>query len=92
MTMCFSTVLVIVSGNHQYIYLSLELLNYQKKKKKSYGSVIPPISTKRAINNCHAPLNTKKWANTYHVLNLGPDLGQARTCGGVKPFNGTPNP
>jgi hypothetical protein len=33
---------------------------------------------------------TKKKTSTYDVGNLGPGLGQAHKCGGVKPGNGIP--
>ena len=28
----------------------------------------------------------------YDIENPGPGMGQAQKCGGVKPFNGIPNP
>ena len=34
-------------------------------------------------------LNTNQ-TTTYDVENLGPGLGRAQTCGGIKPVNGIP--
>jgi len=33
----------------------------------------------------------KKKTTTYNIGNPGSDLGQAQTCGGVKPVDGIPN-
>ena len=35
------------------------------------------------------PLNTNQ-TTTYDVGNLGPGLGRAQKCGGIKPVNGIP--
>ena len=40
----------------------------------------------------HLNFLNRKETTTYDVGNLGPGLGQAHKCGGVKPANRIPNP
>jgi len=54
-------------------------------------SSIPTISTNRPITSHLNSLNTQN-TTSYGVGNLGPGLGHAQTCGGIKPVNGIPNP
>ena len=55
-----------------------------KRKFKQWWSTISPISTKQTTTSHLKPLNTKK-IMTYGIGNPGPVLGQAGTCGSVKP-------
>jgi hypothetical protein len=51
-------------------------------------SIIPPISIKGTITSPQL-IEHKKNTTTYNIENLGPGLGQAHTCGRVKPMNGS---
>ena len=77
------------SSVHILVIRTFELSKEEKQKLWFSNS-----TNFNKTSNQQLPCSTehKKWEKTYHVLNLGPDLGQAQTCGGVKPFNGTPNP
>jgi len=46
-------------------------------------------NSRRTITSYLNPLNIKK-TMTYEFGNPDPGLGQAHTCGGIKPVNGTP--
>jgi len=54
-------------------------------------STIPTMSKNRPITSHLNSLNRQS-TTTYGVGNLGPGLGHAQKCGGVKPVNGIPNP
>ena len=59
-----------------------------KRKYKQWWSTIQPISRKQTFTSHLYSQNTKN--TTYDVGNQGPGLGQAQTCGRVKPFNAIP--
>ena len=51
------------------------------------------FSKMNKTNNHLSPSLTEyKKIMIYGVGNVGPDLSQAQTCGGVKPVNGIPTP
>jgi len=64
-----------------------------KGELKLRWSIISPMPTKRTITFNPRSLNTEKKTSTYDRGIPGSVLGQAQTCGGVKPVNGvTCNP
>jgi hypothetical protein len=59
-----------------------------KIKFKHWWSLIPSLSTKRTITS---HLNwIKKCIATYDARDMGLDVGQAHTCGGLKPVGSQP--
>jgi hypothetical protein len=62
-----------------------------KRKFKQWWSQIPSISTKQTTTSHLHSLNTKR-GQRHDVGNSCPVLGQAQTCGGVKPVDRIPTP